>query len=203
MLLTYVSQCLAISLNNREEARVVCLDISRAFDHVWHPGLLEKLSALGFSGTLHAWLTDYLKNRSLKVILNERESGVKRINAGVPQGSILGPLLFIIFIDDISQDLKNQSILYADDANIMSFIKSSEDILPAAASLNQDLAKIETWAKTWNVLFGAAKCKTTTISNLRDADGNHPPLQFFGVTLEEVDSVDLLGLTLNNNLSWN
>ena len=85
----------------------------------------------------------------------------------------------------------------------MSFIKSCEDILPAAASLNQDFAKIETWAKTWNVLFGAAKCKTTTISNLRDADGNHPPLQFFGVTLEEADSVDLLGLTLNNNLSWN
>ena len=201
--LTYVSQCLANSLNNREEARVVCLDISRAFDRVWHPGLLEKLSALGFSGTLHAWLTDYLKDRSLKVVLNGRESGVKRINAGVPQGSILGPLLFIIFIDDISQDLMNQSILYADDATIMSFVKSSEDRLLAAASLNQDLAKIETWAKTWNVLFGAAKCKTTTISNRRDADGNHPPLHFFGVTLEEADSVDLLGLTLNNNLSWN
>ena len=64
-------------------------------------------------------------------------------------------------------------------------------------------AKIETWAKTWNVLFGAAKCKITTISNQRDADGNHPPLHFFGVTLEEADNVDLLGLTLNNNLSGN
>ena len=114
--LTYVSQCLANSLNNREETQVVCLDISRAFDCVWHPGLLEKLSALGFSGTLHAWLTEYLKDRSLKVVLNGRESGLKRINAGVPQGSKLGPLLFIIFIDDILQDLINQSILYVDDA---------------------------------------------------------------------------------------
>ena len=170
---------------------------------MWHPGLLEKLFALGFSGTLHAWLTDYLKDRSLKVVLNGRESGVKRINAGVPQGSILGPLLFIMFIDDISQDLINQSILYADGATIMSFVKSSEDRLLAAASLSRDLAKIETWANTWNVLFGAAKCQTTTISNRRDAVGNHPPLHFFGVTLEEADSVDLLGLTLNNNLSWN
>ena len=85
----------------------------------------------------------------------------------------------------------------------MSFVKSSEDRLPAAASLNQDLAKIETWAKTWNVLFGAAKCKTTTISNRRNADSNHPPLHFFGVTLEEAESVDLLGLTRNNNLTWN
>ena len=173
------------------------------FDCLWHPGLLEKLSALEFSGTFHAWLTDYLKDRSPKVVLNGRESGLKRTNAGVPQGSILGPLLFIILIDDISQDLKNQSILYVDDATIMSFVKYSEDKLPAAASLNQDLAKIETWAKTWNVLFFAAKCKTTTISNRRDADGNHPPLHFFGVTLEEADNVDLLGLTLNNNLSWN
>ena len=131
-------------------------------------------------------------------------TGVKRINAGVPQGSILGPLLFIIFTDGISQDLeKKQPILYAADATIMSFIKSSEDRFPAAASLNQDLAKIETRAKTCNVLFGAAKCKTTTISNRRDADANHPPLHFFGVTLEEADSMDLLSLTLNNNLSWN
>ena len=151
--LTYVSQCLANLLDNREEAWVVCLNISRAFDRVWHPGLLEKLFALEFSGTFHAWLTDYLKDRSLKVVLNGRESGLKRTNAGVPQGSILGPLLFIILIDDISQDLKNQSILYVDDATIMSFVKYSEDKLPAAASLNQDLAKIETWAKTWNVLF--------------------------------------------------
>ena len=89
--------------------------------------------------------------------------------------------------------LKNQSILCADDATITSFVKSNEDRLPAAASLNQDLAKIETWAKTWNVLFGAAKCKTTTISNRRDVDGNHPPLHFFDVTLEEADSMDFLG----------
>ena len=76
----------------------------------------------------------------------------------------------------------------------MLFVKFSEDRLPAAASLNQDLAKIETWTKTWNDIFGAAKCKTTTIFTRRDADGNHPPLHFFGVTLEEADSVDLLGL---------
>ena len=119
------------------------------------------------------------------------------------QGSILGPLLSIIFVDDISQDLKNQSIWYVDYATIMSFVKSSEYRLPAAASPNQNLAKIEKGAKTWNVLFGTAKCKTTTISNQRDADGNYPPLHFFSVTLEEADSVDLLGLTLNNNLSWN
>ena len=201
--LTYVSQCLTNSLNNREEARIVCLDISRAFDRVWHPGLLAKLAVLGFSGTLLDWLKDYLRNRSLKVVLNGRSSGVKIINAGVPQGSILGPLLFIIFIDDLATNLENQSILYADDATIMSFIKSREDRRSAAVSLNQDLKKIETWAQTWNVLFGTEKCKATTISNRKDAVGSHPPLSFFGTILEETDSVDLLGLTLRNDLSWN
>ena len=75
----------------REEARVVCLDISKAFDRVWHPGLLVKLRALGFAGKLLHWLADYLWNRSMKVILNGKSSSTKFINAGVPQGSILGP----------------------------------------------------------------------------------------------------------------
>ena len=89
--LTYVSQWLANLPNKREEARVVCLDIGRSFDSIWHPDLLQKLSTLGFSGILHAWLRDFLKDRLLKVVLNGGESGVKRNNAEVHQGSILGP----------------------------------------------------------------------------------------------------------------
>ena len=201
--LTYVSQRLTNTINNREEARVVCLDISKAFDRVWHPGLLEKLSALGFSGKLLAWLADYLSNRSMKVILNGKSSSLKWINAGVPQGSILGPLLFIIFIDDISQRLTNTSILYADDVTLMTFIESREDRQAAAASLNKDLLEIETWACTWNVLFGAAKCQSITVSNRRDSLDSHPSLHFFGTKLSEADSVELLGLTLSRDLSWN
>lgn len=200
--LTYVAQRLTNSINDREEARIVCLDISKAFDRVWHRGLLAKLSALGFSGKLLKWLQDYLSNRSLKVILNGKESSVKLINAGVPQGSILGPLLFIIFIDDITHGLTNPSILYADDVTLMTFIKSKDERVAAASSLNLDLQEIENWSSAWNVLFGAAKCKSTTISKRKDASGSHPDLIFFGTTLEEADSVDLLGITFSNDLSW-
>ena len=84
----------------------------------------------------------------------------------------------------------------------MSFIKTREDRIASAASLNQDLKEIEMWATSWNVLFGAEKCKTVTVSNCRDAPGSHPNLHFFGTTLEETESVDLLGLTLNKDLSW-
>ena len=180
----------------------MCLDISKAFDRVWHPGLLVKLRALGFAGKLLHWLADYLRNRSMKVILNGKSSSTKFINAGVPQGSILGPLLFIIFIDDITLDISSTSILYADDVTLMSFIKSKEERIPAAASLNQDLCNIEKWATSWNVLFGAAKCKTVTISNRQDAKDSHPCLQFFGTTLTETETVELLGLTLSKDLSW-
>ena len=130
------------TINDREEARVVCLDISKAFDRVWHPGLLVKLRTLGFAGKLLHWLADYLRNRSMKVILNGKSSSTKFINAGVPQGSILGPLLFIVFIDDITLDISSTSILYADDVTLMSFIKSKEERIPAAASLNQDFATL-------------------------------------------------------------
>ena len=138
----------------------------------------------------------------MKVILNGKSSSTKFINAGVPQGSILGPLLFIIFIDDITLDISSTSILYADDVTLMSFIKSKEERIPAAASLNQDLCNIEKWATSWNVLFGAAKCKTVTISNRQDAKDSHPCLQFFGTTLTETETVELLGLTLSKDLSW-
>ena len=84
----------------------------------------------------------------------------------------------------------------------MSFIKSKEERIPAAASLNQDLCNIEKWATSWNVLFGAAKCKTVTISNRQDAKDSHPCLQFFGTTLTETETVELLGLTLSKDLSW-
>ena len=200
--LTYIAQRLSNTINDREEARVVCLDISKAFDRVWHPGLLVKLCALGFAGKLLHWLADYLRNRSMKVILNGKSSSTKFINAGVPQGSILGPLLFIIFIDDITLDISSTSILYADDVTLISFIKSKEERIPAAASLNQDLCNIEKWATSWNVLFGAAKCKTVTISNRQDAKDSHPCLQFFGTTLTETETVELLGLTLSEDLSW-
>ena len=167
-----------------------------------HPGLLVKLRALGFAGKLLHWLADYLRNRSMNFILNGKSSSTKFINAGVPQGSILGPLLFIIFIDDITLDISSTSILYADDVTLMSFIKFKEERIPAAASLNQDLCNIEKWATSWNVLFGAAECGAVTISNRQDAKDSHPCLQFFGTTLTETKTVELLGLTLSKDLSW-
>jgi hypothetical protein len=200
--LTYICQNLHNAMDKRQESRLICLDISRAFDRVWHKGLLAKLEAIGLKGTLLKWVENYLTDRKLKITINGIASSDRHINAGVPQGSILGPLLFILYIDDLPEKLKNTTILYADDSSVMSIIKDKSHRIAAANSLNEDLRQIQEWASKWNVLFGAAKCKSVTISRLKDAKNAHPDLTFMNTILSEVEEVELLGITIRKDLTW-
>ncbi|CAH1239463.1 Hypp5830 [Branchiostoma lanceolatum] len=199
--LTYVTQHLHDAKDKRQESRLICLDISRAFDRVWHRGLIAKLKAIGVDGHVLKWFENYLADRELKATISGKTSTARLINAGVPQGSILGPLLFILYIDDLTEKLTNTAMLYADDSSIMRIMERRERAR-AALSLNTDLQKIQNWADCWNVLFGASKCKCLTASNLKDAEGNHPELNFMNTTLAEVDEAELLGLTIRKELSW-
>lgn len=97
-------------VENGKEVRVVILDISRAFDRVWHAGLLHKLEKNGIKGNMLAWIQNYLKDRQQRVCLNGQYSDWRTISAGIPQGSILGPLLFLIFINDITEIVSHKSV---------------------------------------------------------------------------------------------
>ena len=152
-------------LNANHEFRAISLDISRAFGTVWHLARFAKLPSYGIQGNLHSWLADFLSCRSQRVALN----GVLPVlplpvQAGVPQGSVLGPVLFLVFINNLSDSLENPLYLFADDFTLCRTICHPSDRQAAASSLSADLGKITNWSNMWNMSFNPDKFQTHTMS---------------------------------------
>ena len=140
----------AFDCNPSLEVRSVFVDISKAFDKVWHEGMLYKLKSMGISGELYYLLENYLSNRFQRVLLNGQASSWRPVLAGVPQGSILGPLLFLIYINDLPNELKSNAKLFADDTSLFTIVKDKNK---SANMLNNDLRRISKWAYNWKMLF--------------------------------------------------
>ena len=120
-------------------------------DKVWHEGLIFKLKQNGISGKLLNLIKDFLKNRKLRVVLNGQFSSWADVDAGVPQGSILGPLQFLIYINDLTNDLSSSAKLFADDTSLFSV---AFNVDATAKELNDDLAKVQDWeALQWKMSF--------------------------------------------------
>ena len=136
------------SFDDGFEVRSVFLDISKAFDKVWHEGVITKLKQNGISDDLLNILSDFLRNRKQRVALNGQSSSWTYVNAGVPQESILGPLLFISYINDLSDGLSSNAKLFADDTSLFSVV---HDINTSAIELNKDLKNINDWALKWKM----------------------------------------------------
>ena len=144
---------------NSLEVRAVFLDMSKAFDKVWHSGLIFKLKQNGISGKLLSLIEDYLRNRKQRVVLNGSSSEYCDINAGVPQGSVLGPLLFLIYINDLEYNLKSNVKFFADDTMLYSIVLSPN---VSAANLNHDLNLVNSWAYQWKMSFNPDPAKQAT-----------------------------------------
>ena len=119
-------------------------DISKAFDRVWHKGLLVQLKATSIKGLLLEWFCDYLTNRMQTVVIKGEKSRLKRVVSGVPQGSVLGPLLFLIYTNDIVSDIQSVIKLFADDTSMSLALKTP---YVRADILNSDLQKLITGQK--------------------------------------------------------
>jgi hypothetical protein len=102
-------------LDDQQELLLIFLDITKAFDKVWHHGLLFKLQQAGICGTLLEWFSSYLSNRKQRVVVSGQSSDIKELHAGVPQGSILGPLLFLVYLCDMTENSKCKAFKFADD----------------------------------------------------------------------------------------
>ena len=144
-----INQLLAItheifsSFDGNYEVRGVFLDISKAFDKAWHEGIIHKLKRNGISGNLLSLLTYFLRNRKQRVFPNGQSPSWANINTGVPQGSILGPLLFLIYTNGFSDNLQCNPKLFVDDTSLFSTVKVPER---TANNLNNDLKEMNKWA---------------------------------------------------------
>ena len=133
----------AFDANPSLEVRGVFLDISKAFDRVWYKDLLYKPKCMGINGNILKLVKSFLSNRYQRVVHNGQASSWADVKAGVPQGSILGPLFFLIYINDLSENLKSTVKLFADDTSIFHVVK---DLNTSAEILNHDLTRISEWA---------------------------------------------------------
>jgi len=146
--------------------------ISGAFDSVWHKGLIAKLKSLGIEGQLLQLLSDYLSNRSLSVVLQGSESRSYPIEAGVPQGSLFGPLMWNIYFDDLLH-LIPEAIAYADDLTIhISYAK--EHTQENSERLQWIIELATKWGKLWKVQFAATKSQSLTISRRSESESDSP-----------------------------
>jgi hypothetical protein len=196
--LIYITDKIHRALEEGKEICLVFLDISKAFDRVWHSGLLHKLRCLGIEGDLFEWLTDYLTNRKIRAVINGQKSDWQSTMAGVPQGSILGPLLFLVFINDITLNIESDIHLFADDTSLMDII---DNHVLSYAKLNRDLNRLSTWATKWMVTFNATKTVYLQVTRKLNP-APKPILRLNGVIVREVQSHKHLGLTFNGTLTW-
>ena len=123
-----VSGRTARALNRSGATRAVALDVSKAFDRVWHAGLFHKLKSYGISGQIFGLISSFLSNRQLRVVLDGKSSQEYPLNAGVPQGSILGPTLFLLYINDLPDNVICNIAIYADDTTLYCKCDQASDL---------------------------------------------------------------------------
>ena len=191
------TQDIAEAIDCKGEVDAVLLDFSKAFDRVPHCRLLNKLEYYGIRGPLIKWINKFLTTRLQRVIIDGKCSDWERVQSGVPQGTVLGPLLFLTFINDITQGITSKIKLFADDCLLYRTIKDESD----SQALQQDLDCLHQWSQVWQMQFNTDKCHTMKFTLKQKP---HEPKYFLGESeLSTVTEHPYLGVTLSNKLSWN
>ena len=180
---------------------VVFLDLKNAFDMVNHRILLLKLRALGVDDSAAAWFKSYLTNRCQRTVMGSTVSSPRLVNIGVPQGSVLGPLFFLVYRNDLAESLKNsKTSLFADDTAIYC---TSSNAAELQRKLNEDLAHVKDWLTTHKLTLNVSKTKFMIIAGRqRLARVEEIELLVNEDTIEQTDSFKYLGIKLNEKMEW-
>ena len=187
---------LAYSINQKTQTDVIFLDFSKAFDKVSHDKLLHKIRYYGIGGKTNTWISAFLCFRSQQVVVNGQTSQSAGVLSGVPQGSVLGPMLFLMYINDIAEGMTSQMRMFADDSIVYRQIHIPADHFTLASDLN----KLLSWVKTWQMDFNVSKCAVLSVTTKRNISTYN---YFMGSQqIPRTDNQDCLGVTINTKLSW-
>ena len=165
---------------------VLFFDFKKAFDTVPHYRLLVKLESFGINGSTLEIISDFLSDRRMLVGVGDKFSEIFRIVSGVPQGSVLGPLLFLLFINDLPNNIRNKVFMFADDLKLVADATNINDI-------SSDLIELENWEDLWQLRFNASKCK---VMHLQPNENPCLEYRLSNVVLETVEYEKDLGLTV-------
>ena len=186
------------SLNNGLDTDIIFLDFAKAFDTVSHNRLLNKLNAYGITGQIKMWLSNFLTSRTQFVKVKDSASPPCNVKSGVPQGSILGPTLFLIYINDLPDGINSSTKIFADDTKVFSQVKTNEDCI----SIQNDLHSLFDWSQKWDLHFNASKCVHIHIGSkytphqyyMKEQDGSLTPIK-------KSDCERDLGVLINSKLT--
>ena len=197
-----VSDTLQSALDSGQEARIVQIDYSSAFDRVNHLGIIYRLCSVGIGGYVLSILIQFLSNRPQHVMVDGCRSKLVDVVSGVPPGSVLGPLLLILYTSELFSILENKLIGYADDSTLMAVVPSPGVRVTIAESLIRDLSRVSEWRDLWEMKFNASKTKTMIVSRSRTMHSQSPTLIIGGTVLKESDDLVILGVTFDSKLTF-
>ena len=185
-------------LDNRGQVDTFIVDFEKAFDTPPHELLKSKLFSYGIGGRTLKWIDSFLCFRQQRVVVNGVKSDWAPVLSGVPQGTVLGPLLFSLYINDISSDIESEIRLFADDCVCYREIKDEEDTM----KLQSDIDRLDSWARKWGMRFQPVKCNMMQLTRKR-IKKIHASYTLEGTDLENVESIKYLGVTITSDLRWN
>ena len=197
-----VSHTLQSALECGQEARIVQIDFSAAFDRINHLGILYKLCSVGIVGSVLSIFTQFLSNRSQQVMVDGCRSKLVNVVSGVPQGSDLCPLLFLLHTSELFSILENKLISDADNSTSMAVVPSPGVRNALAESLIRDLGRVSEWYDLWGMKLNAINTKTMIVSRARTMHPQSPPMTIGGTVLKESIDLVMLGVTFHSKMTF-